>query len=147
LFTKEYCPQPGLLSQTFISSTSAIHGSKTIIHELLNGGYYGPQGKNLKIHTYFVDKLKQLAERYPQLIQGPYGSGTMIAFTPLDGTAQQVHCFVQALFEGGLMTYVAGSNPTRTRMLVPMLVITERDMDEAAKIIEQTLIAESKKGG
>src|SRR5262249_28870985 len=113
--------------------------------ELLNGGYYGPAGKNKKIYTYFVDKLKQLAEKYPQLIQGPYGIGTMIAFTPFDGETKRVNSFIQALFEAGLMTYIAGSNPTRTRMLVPMMAITENDINQATQIIEQTLIAESKK--
>lgn len=146
LFKKEYLPKQGLLSQTFISSTAAIHASKTIIQHLLQGGYYGPQGKNQKIYAYFANKLQDLSQRYPHLIQGPYGMGTMIAFTPLGGNPQAVQSFVLSLFEAGLMTFTAGAQPTRTRMLVPMMVITESQIDEAVAIIEKTLLSESKKG-
>jgi acetylornithine/N-succinyldiaminopimelate aminotransferase len=139
LFKKDYYPQPGLLSQTFISSTSAIRSSKVIIEELLNNGYYGPSGKIIQLHNHFVDNLQHLVQRHPQLIQGPFGIGSMIAFTPFQGNHQLVSRFTHSLFEAGLITFTAGSNPTRTRMLLPMMVITHDDIDNATKIIEKTL--------
>jgi acetylornithine/N-succinyldiaminopimelate aminotransferase len=145
LFRKELCPLPGLLSQTFTSSTSAIQASKVIIQELLNGGYYGPQGKNQQMHTYFVNHLQQLSKQYPQLIQGPFGIGSMIAFTPLGGNQKHVNAFIQSLFEAGVMSFVAGSNPTRTRMLLPIMAITKEDIDEVCKLIEKTLLIENEK--
>lgn len=139
-FTDEYKPKPGLLSQTFTGSTSAIKGSLVILNELIHGGYYGPEGKNQLIHHYFVKKLEALSLKYPSLIQGPFGTGCMIAFTPFDGNAQKVIDFVQRLFTAGVMGFIAGSNPTRVRFLVPGGAITNEDIDKAMEIIEATLL-------
>lgn len=139
LFRKNMKPQAGLLSQTFTASTSAIQASKVIIEELLNGDYYGQNGRNQQIHEHFKANLMDLSKRYPKLIEGPYGIGCMIAFTPFQGDYQKVNGFIQALFEAGVMTYFAGSKPTRTRMLVPMMALQDTDIDEATRIIERTL--------
>lgn len=139
LYRKEYKPKPQLLSQTFTGSTSAIKGSSVIIKNLLNNNYLGLNGKIEKMHAYFAAHLKKLSDKYPNLIQGPFGIGSMIAFTPLDGDEKKVIQFAHALFEAGLMTFIAGANPTRIRMLIPILAITEQDIDNAIQIIEKTL--------
>ncbi|HEV8051773.1 MAG TPA: acetylornithine aminotransferase, partial [Parachlamydiaceae bacterium] len=139
-FTDEYKPKPGLLSQTFTGSTSAIQGGFAIINELINGGYYGPEGKIQLIHHHFVKKLEALSSKYPYLLQGPFGTGCMIAFTPYDGIAQKVTEFVQRLFTAGVMGFIAGSNPTRVRFLIPAGAITYEDIDKAMDIIEATLL-------
>lgn len=139
LFRKELRPKPGLLSQTFTSSTSAIQTSKVIIQELISGGYYGPQGKIKQMHTHFVNNLSQISDRYPHLLKGPYGMGSMIAFTPLGGEQQRVNEFIQSLFEAGVMSFVAGSNPTRTRMLLPIMAMTKDDVDVVCQLIQLTL--------
>jgi 4-aminobutyrate aminotransferase-like enzyme len=139
LFNNAHAPRPGLLSQTFISSTSAIHAAITLLNELLQGNYYGPNGKIVQLHNYFVDKLKAIAKRHPGLLHGPFGIGAMIAFTPFEGNSHKTNQCVHALFEAGLISFVAGSNPTRIRFLMPVGVVTTRDIDEVAKIIEETL--------
>jgi len=139
-FTEEYNPKPGLLSQTFTGSTSAIKASLTILDTLLSGGYFGPEGKIQKLHHYFVSKLKDIEKRSPQLVQGPFGVGSMIAFTPFEGDAHKVNQFVHRLFEAGVMGFVAGVHPTRVRFLIPAGVLTFDDIDHVAAIIEHTLI-------
>lgn len=139
LYTKEFKPRPGLLSQTFLGSTTAIRGSTVIIKELLEGGYFGPNGKINQIHEHFVKNLKALAKQYPKIIKGPYGIGCMIAFTPFDGDSQRANQLVHDLFEAGLMSFVAGSDPTRIRLLVPAGAVTFEDIDNATRIIEQTM--------
>lgn len=139
-FTDEYNPRPGLLSQTFTGSTSAIIGSLAILNELIHGGYYGPEGKIHKIHHYFVNKLETLSKKHPYLIQGPFGTGCMIAFTPNEGNGQKTMEFVQRLFTAGVMGFTAGSNPTRVRFLIPAGAITYEDIDKAMEIIETTLL-------
>lgn len=140
LFKKEFAPQPGLLSQTFTSSTSAIRASIKMINNLLQGGFYGPNGKIQQIHEHFVKNLEEIEKNHPQLLQkGPYGIGSMIAFTPFDGESKRIGKFVQDLFESGVISFVAGSNPTRVRFLVPAGVITPSDIDAACEILEKTL--------
>lgn len=140
LFRESYKPRPGLLSQTFTSSTSAIKASQIILKTLINGGYYGPDGKIQQMHNYFSDHLKRLAEKHPQLIQGPFGIGCMIAFTPYDGDSQKVTAFVRHLFEAGVLSFIAGEYPTRVRLLIPIGAVTHEDIDHVVKIIEETLL-------
>lgn len=140
LFNQNFNPLPGLLSQTFISSTAALKAGRYMIKFILKNGFFGPKGKIAEIHEFFKTKLETLSNKYPHLIQGPFGIGTMIAFTPFDGDSEKVTEFVQNLFHAGVMSFVAGSNPTRVRFLVPADVITMQDITEAIQIIEQTLL-------
>jgi acetylornithine/N-succinyldiaminopimelate aminotransferase len=142
LYKKKFLPKPGLLSQTFTGSTSAIKASLALLEELLQGDFYGPDGKISQMHQLFASRLAKIAERHPQLIKGPFGVGSMIAFTPFDGEQKAVNDFALALFEEGVLTFVAGIHPTRIRMLPPLLTVTHEDIDQVAKIIEKTLVKE-----
>jgi acetylornithine/N-succinyldiaminopimelate aminotransferase len=140
LFRKEFKPKPGLLSQTFTSSTAAIKASKIIIHDLLHGGYLGANGKIVRMHAHFVRKFHALEAKYPGLIRGPYGIGAMVAFTPFDGSHDRVAQFAQDLFQAGVISFIAGSHPTRIRFLIPMGAITLTDIDNVIQIVERVLI-------
>ena len=139
-FTEEYKPRVGLLSQTFTGSTSAIKAASVTLDALLNEGYYGSGGKIQKLHLHFVRQLEDLSKRHPDLIQGPFGAGGMIAFTPYDGTLDKVTDFVHRLFHAGVMGFIAGKNPVRIRFLIPGGTLTLEDIDKAMKIIENTLL-------
>lgn len=139
LFRKELKPRPGLLSQTFTASTSAIQAAITILDMLTKDNFFGPQGKIVAIHRYFTEKLKAIASRHPTLLSGPFGIGCMIAFTPYNGDAKKALQFVHALFEAGVMSFTAGAHPTRVRFLVPAGVVTHAEIDEVCAIIEKTL--------
>lgn len=140
LFNAQHRPQAGLLSQTFTSSTAAIRASKMILEHLLHDGYFGPEGKIMQIHRHFVKNLTHLSEQHPLHIQGPFGLGTMIAFTPFDGSTERTIRLVHALFDAGVMSFIAGTNPTRIRFLVPAGVVTFEDIDIVTKIIKETLL-------
>lgn len=144
LFKDDHKPRAGLLSQTFTSSTAAIHAAKVILHQLMTGEFYGPKGKIVKMHTHFENNLQELARKHPQLISGPFGIGSMIAFTPFDGETQRSTHFAQSLFEAGVINFIAGTNPTRVRFLIPIGAITTTDIDQVTKIIEETLIKQSR---
>lgn len=141
LFKDEFRPKPGLLSQTFTGSSSAIAAGQVMIDELLNGGYFGPEGKIVKLHEHFKQKLEGISSRHPDRLTGPYGIGMMVATTPLQGDWAKVNEFVKALYHNGLMAFIAGSNPARVRFLLPAGAVTVEELDRAAKIIEETLVA------
>ena len=142
LFTAEYNPRPGLLSQTFISSTSALCAAKVIIRGLMEGNYFGKDGRITRLHDHFEKRLIKIAERHPGLVTGPYGMGGMIAFTPFDGDADKVKRFVEALFKAGVICFYAGHDPTRVRFLIPVGAVTFDDIDAVASIVEETLLRE-----
>jgi 4-aminobutyrate aminotransferase-like enzyme len=139
LFTQEYAPKPGLLSQTFTGATSAIFACRALLDILTSGPFLGEKGRIAAIYQRFENHFLQLEKEFPHLIEGPYGIGGMIAFTPLKGQRDSVIRFVHALFDAGVLSFIAGSNPTRVRFLVPALVITDQEIDEVMHIVKNTL--------
>lgn len=140
LYRKKISPKIGLLSQTFTSSTMAIQMGLAVIKELIHGNYFGPDGKNTRIHRHFEERLEQIHKRHPELIHGPYGLGGMVAFTAFNGDNKKTVAFTHKLFDAGVLSFIAGQNPTRVRFLIPMGVVKERDIDEVCTIIERTLL-------
>lgn len=140
LWKKEYNPRPGLLAQTFTGSSTALHSGKVIIQSLLEQGFLGEDGKLAQINARFVKNFEGIMQRHPGLISGPFGIGSMIAFTPYEGDFAQVKNFSAELFDAGVIAFICGMNPTRIRMLVPAGAITFEDIDAGCKIIEETLI-------
>jgi len=140
LFRSNYKPKPGLLSQTFTSSTIAIKTGRYIVEQLLKEQYFGKDGKIAKIHTYFTNHFLQIKKRHPHLIHGPFGVGAMIAFTPFNGEDAKVTSFLQKLFQAGVIAFSAGSRPMRVRFLPPIGALSYHDIDEVCKIVEEVLL-------
>lgn len=140
LYRNDHKPGPGLISGTFTSPASAINAGYYIIKEIINGGYLGADGKIMKMHHYFTGKLKELHQKYPELIEGPWGLGAMIGMTVYKGNADKSKAFTVKLFDNGVLSFMAGGNPTRVRFLLPIGSVTEKDIDGAASIIEKTLL-------
>jgi acetylornithine aminotransferase len=139
LFRAEYKPRPGLISQTFTGSSWAILAGTTILKGLVDGGYFGTDGRNMRLHNYFVAGLGQIAKRHAGSIHGPFGIGGMIGFTPLQGKADQAKALVGKLYELGLMSFMAGSHPARVRFLMPIGCVTESHIDQALAILEKAI--------
>ena len=141
LFTSQYAPQPGLVSQTFTGSTGAIFAAHAMIKGLIDNGHFGDNGKNVQLHNYFVKGLKRIADKHPGSISGPHGVGGMVAMTPFDGSASVATDMVKRMYQHGLMAFMAGGNPSRVRFLMPLGCVTEQDINVACDIIE-TVVAE-----
>lgn len=140
LFTDEYAPESGLLSQTFTGATSAIKAGQIIVKGLLRGGFFGPGGRVEKCHDYIVNRLETIKKQTNGAISGPYGVGAMIGFTVFGGDLKRTKDFIQRLFEEGVIAFYAGENPSRVRFLLPMGVITTDMIDSALVIVERLLI-------
>lgn len=140
LWKKELNPKPGLLSQTFTASTAAIRASRFYIQYLLDNKFFGYNGKIFELHEWFLHGLKELQKRFPEHIEGPYGIGSMIAFTPFGGAREKVAHFVQKLFHNGVISFVAGTHPVRARFLVAAGVCRAADAKAVLSIVEKTLL-------
>jgi acetylornithine aminotransferase len=139
IYRNDHKPQPGLISQTFTSSGSAINAAYYIINEVANKNYLGEDGKIEKLHMKFANNLDKLAQKYPTQIEGPWGLGTMIGMTLFGGDLQKSKDFTFKLFDNGVLSFIAGSAPTRVRFLVPAGAATEDDIDKVCELIEKTL--------
>lgn len=137
LFTDEYKPKPGLISQTFTGSSWAIIAARRIINGLIENGNFGDRGKNVRLNSYFANRLETINAKYPGSVRGPYGVGGMVAFTPFDGKYETAKDLVNRLFHKGLMSFFAGQDPARIRFLMPLGCVEEKHIDMACQIIEQ----------
>ena len=140
LFTSKMNPEKGLLSQTFTSSTAAIEASKVILSKLLSPQYSGKYGKISRIHGYFSRLLRALFRRYPSDFKGPFGVGTMIAFEIFQGDMSLTMSFIHALFNNGVIAFVAGSEKKRVRFLLPIGGVENQDIDCVVSLIEKTYL-------
>ncbi len=139
LFTSDHKPRPGLISQTFTSSTSALAAGHTIVKSLINDGYLGEDGKTAKLHECFALRLAEIHKRHPKNLEGPYGIGAMVAMTLFNGDLARSKEFTLKLFTNGVLSFIAGTNPTRVRFLLPVGAVTEHDIEQVCIIIEKTL--------
>lgn len=140
LFGDAMNPKPGLLSQTFTSSTTALLAASYILQQLDAGGYYGAEGRNSQVHRRFCARFEQLQQKHPTVIHGPWGVGGMVAFTALDGSAGMAKKVLFELFSAGVIAFAAGSDPTRIRFLPSLLAVTDEEIDAVCDILEQTLL-------
>ena len=139
LYTEEYKPKPGLISQTFTGSSWAILSGRAILATLIENGHYGADGKNVKLHNKFAGGIQAIAAKHPNAISGPYGVGGMVAFTPFDGSPEKAKAMVDRLYEAGLMSFMAGGDPSRLRFLMPIGCVEDHHIEMACGIIEQVV--------
>ncbi|UUO05130.1 aminotransferase class III-fold pyridoxal phosphate-dependent enzyme [Blastopirellula sp. J2-11] len=140
LFGDGMNPKPGLLSQTFTASTSALLAARFVLTQLETGGFYGVNGRNAQVHQRFCDRFEKLQQQHPTVISGPWGVGGMVAFTALDGSSAMAKKVLFELFSAGVIAFAAGAEPTRIRFLPPLLAVTDDEIDAVCDILEQTLL-------
>ena len=63
----------------------------------------------------------------------------MIGMTVFKGDAAKSKEFTLNLFKNGVLSFIAGANPTRVRFLLPVGAVEEHHIDDACKIVEKTL--------
>ena len=100
---------------------------------------FGEAGKNVELGNYFRQALEQLSSKYPKKIQGPFGCGMMVAFTPGDGSFEQAKALMTIMYEDGILGFVCGANPTRIRFLPPPVVTTKEHIDLAIQLLDRSL--------
>ncbi len=132
-------PKGPILSQTFTAASSSIEAAMAMLDEMDCHGCFGQDGNNMRMQEHFASGLQRLASKYPGKLSGPFGCGMMVAFTPGDGSADVAKDMVQALYDAGLMSFVAGGNPARIRYLPPPAVTTVEHIDAALEIMEAVL--------
>ncbi|MEM6854722.1 MAG: aminotransferase class III-fold pyridoxal phosphate-dependent enzyme, partial [Planctomycetota bacterium] len=139
LFTAAFKPKPGLLSQTFTSSATAIAAARWTIDQLAKGELYGPDGRLVQVHTRFIEHFKAIHAEHPDWIDGPFGLGGMIACTPFGGDPTKVRALLHRLFDLGVIAFLAGGAPARLRFLPPVPVTSDDDIDAVCDLLRQAM--------
>lgn len=139
-FSDDHKPKPGLLSQTFTGASAQIKAAHYVVNEIVTGGYLGENGKIEKLHQKFKSNLEVLSKKHSGKLTGPYGLGAMVGMTVFGGDEPKTKAFTVKLFENGVLSFMASGHPTtRVRFLMPVLAVTEADIDGVCSIIDETL--------
>jgi acetylornithine/N-succinyldiaminopimelate aminotransferase len=139
LYTEDYKPKPGLLSQTFTSSTTAMAAGHAIVSSLLDDGYLGEEGRIKQLEKNFHAGLKELEGKHTGKLEGPFGLGSMVGFTLFGGDKDKTLAFLKELFQDGVISFAAGANPTRARFLLPVGAMTDQDVGNVLDILDHRL--------
>jgi 4-aminobutyrate aminotransferase-like enzyme len=130
LFTEELNPKPGLVAGTFSGSAVALRTARKTIELLTQGGYLGPDGRIEKLSAYFVHRLEGLG-----LFKEIRAFGGMIEFVPHSSSLDDVKKVLFKLYDLGVVAFYCGHGPYLVRMLPPLGVMTEAQIDEAVRLI------------
>jgi 4-aminobutyrate aminotransferase-like enzyme len=138
-FTEELNPKPGLIAGTFNGSLAALNSGKNIVRYLLEGNFYGENGRISEIEKKIKAGFKKLSEGSCKGKIPYYGGiGTMISFEVGDGSVDLTNKFIKKLFENGIISFSAGKEPTRVRFLLPLCLLDEH-IDQIFEIVEKTV--------
>ncbi len=148
LYTPEYNPKPGLVAGTFSGSSVALRTARRTLEMLTAPGVQGPEGRVLRLSRYFEAGIKKLAQGSCKgMISDVRAIGGMIGFIPFDGKQETVKQLLHALFEAGVVAFYCGHGPFLIRMLPPLMIMEEREIDAVLGILESTMLAVDKKRG
>ncbi|MBL8764374.1 MAG: aminotransferase class III-fold pyridoxal phosphate-dependent enzyme [Phycisphaerae bacterium] len=148
LWTKDYNPQPGLLSGTFSGTGPGFRAGTRVLERLRDGGYYGENGLIARHFRAFTDLTRALAARHPDWfpsIGAPGlpdvvgGRGGMMRFSPYGGNKDKIIRLCHVLFEEGVIAFYCGHGPYHVRMLPPLGVFNERDWPRVFAVIERAM--------
>lgn len=145
LYTEEMNPRPGLVAGTFTGSSNTLRAARKALEILDRDGLLGASGKITKLSARFREGLEGLSKGACAGLIGELRIlGGMIAFQPLDGKMESAKKLIFEMFDRGLVAYYCGHDPYFIRMLPPLAVMTDRDVDAVCAIIGDSLIAVSK---
>jgi len=149
LYTADYNPKPGLLSATFVGSTVALQVGHRIITRLLEGGYYGPDGRIARLQAAFRKHAAALIAAHPEWFPplgggaeppSPFGGvGGMMRFTPFGGEKAKVLAALDCMFQDGVIAFYCGRGPYHVRFLPAVGVTEPAHFDEVFAIVEGAL--------
>ncbi len=138
LFSEELNPRPGLIAGTFNGSLVSLNMANKTIRYLTEGNFYGDKGRIKELEDSFILRLNRLKKDKKNKIGYVGGIGTMISFEIGDSSKEVTIKFLKRLFNNGIIAFMAGSNPTRVRFLLPLSILDEQ-IDEIFSIIDKTL--------
>ena len=127
------CMVPGTHGSTYGGNPMACAVGNAVLDRILAPGFIEHAEKmGQRLHWH----LQQLMQTYPDLVVEIRGKGLMagIKITP------PVRDFVAKLRDRRLLTVAAGDNVLR---LLPPLIVSEKDIEEAVGIIAEALQAQS----
>nr|MBP9674016.1 aminotransferase class III-fold pyridoxal phosphate-dependent enzyme [Bacteriovoracaceae bacterium] len=105
-YSEELNPKAGLISGTFQAAIPSLKAGKKVLKYLMEGNFFGQEGKIKKLEQTFLSRLNVLATTScKDKITYVGGLGTMISFEVGSSSKQDTDKFLNKLFENGIVAY------------------------------------------
>lgn len=141
LFTNNYNPRPGLISQTFTGSSSQIFAAREVLKRLDEGKVFGTDGLNMMYRKLFAQAFQAIHQRHPDKFGADlFGEGTMIGFEVYNGDTDKTKAVMNRLYELGVIAFLCGADPLRLRFLPPVSVMRPEDVQAVCALLEQAVV-------
>lgn len=138
LYTRKYNPKAGLVAGTYAGSTVGMAVGARMIERLEEDGYFGPEGRVTLLARRFERRLDALRRRCPGAVGARSGIGAMQAFVAFDGSSELTMAVLHAAHEEGLLAFMAGNDPMKIRMLLPVNT-TDEELEAGLSMLEKAL--------
>lgn len=140
LFTSDYNPRPGLISQTFTGASAQIFAAREVLKRLDAHRVFGSDGLNTTYRKRFIDQLHAIHERHPDKLGAEFfGAGSMIGFEVFNGDADRTKAVMNRLYDLGVIAFLCGGDPLRLRFLPPVSVMQPGDVDAVCALLERAI--------
>ena len=139
LYRHDFTPDPALISGTYSGATVPMAVARRMIERMIEGGMFGPQGRERELERLTREHLRILAERHPGLISEVDGAGAMMSFRVGNGALETTRALIQQCFEAGLALYYGGREPACVRVFLPAGIVTNDELTDAFTILDRCL--------
>nr|WP_320011035.1 acetylornithine transaminase [uncultured Desulfobulbus sp.] len=114
---------PGTHASTFGGNPVAAAAAVEVLKIMLADGFMESVQEKSR---YFINKLEEVAQKYPQLATGVRGRGLLLGLLLTDKGIEQGMHIVQKMFEDGGLINFAGNKVLR---FVPPLIVSTEEID------------------
>ncbi|MCI5145253.1 MAG: aspartate aminotransferase family protein [Candidatus Electrothrix sp. AR3] len=125
---------PGTHASTFGGNPVAAAAGVAVLKTLLTEGFFADLQER---SSYFVQELKGVAARFPQLASGVRGRGMLLALVLTEQGSERGGEIVQQMFERGMLINFAGMRVLR---FIPPLIISREEIDRLIAGLGEVLV-------
>ncbi len=123
----------GTHASTFGGNPVAAAAAVAVMDTMLAPGFFDGVGER---SSYFVKRLGEVVEQFPELAIGVRGRGMLLGLVLTEKGREQGAAIVQRLFEQGMLINFAGMRVLR---FIPPLIVEKEEIDQLIEQLKQVL--------
>jgi acetylornithine aminotransferase/acetylornithine/N-succinyldiaminopimelate aminotransferase len=124
---------PGTHASTFGGNPVAAAAGVAVLKTMLADGFFADLHKR---SAYFIQRLEELAQNFPQLCAGVRGRGMLLGLVLTDKGIEHGPAIVRQMFDRGLLINFAGMQALR---FIPPLTVSKEEIDKVIAGLREVL--------
>ncbi len=124
---------PGTHASTFGGNPVAAAAGVAVLKTMLAEGFFADVQER---STYFIQRLEEIAQKFPLFCSGVRGRGMLLGVVLTDHGIAQGTAIVQRMFERGILMNFAGMQALR---FIPPLIVSKEEINRVIEELGQVL--------